>query len=74
MLPDVRAIRKNVNLSRTEFATIIGVSVDLVRSWELQRRTPSGAALKILQLIEIESDTDVIDRLRALHQKNTSAV
>lgn len=33
---------------------MLWTSVDLVRSWEQQRRVPSGIALKMLWLIERE--------------------
>lgn len=51
-LPDVKAIRKHAGLKQAEFAEAVGASVDLVRSWEQQRRIPSGIALKMLLLIE----------------------
>lgn len=51
-LPDVKAIRKTAGMKQAEFADAMGLSVDLVRSWEQQRRIPSGLALKILCLIE----------------------
>jgi len=52
ILPDVKAIRKNAGMKQAEFADAIGLSVDLVRSWEQQRRVPSGIALKLLFLLE----------------------
>ncbi|HAV1831525.1 TPA: helix-turn-helix domain-containing protein [Enterobacter hormaechei subsp. steigerwaltii] len=53
-LPEVKAIRKHAGMKQAEFAQIVGISVDLVRSWEQQRRVPSGIALKMLWLIERE--------------------
>ncbi|MFL4366902.1 NadS family protein [Enterobacter asburiae] len=53
-LPDVKAIRKHAGMKHAEFAEVVGISVDLVRSWEQQRRVPSGIALKMLWLIERE--------------------
>ncbi|HCM61916.1 MAG TPA: transcriptional regulator [Morganella sp. (in: Bacteria)] len=51
-VPDVKAIRQHAGLKQSEFADAIGSSIDLVRSWEQQRRIPSGIALKMLCLIE----------------------
>lgn len=53
-LPDVKSIRKHAGMKQTEFAEAVGASVDLIRSWEQQRRVPSGIALKMLYLIERE--------------------
>lgn len=63
-LPDVKAIRKHSGLKQAEFAEAVGASVDLVRSWEQQRRVPSGIALKMLFLIE--KQPALIDTLRGL--------
>ncbi|WP_336699140.1 NadS family protein [Pantoea dispersa] len=51
-LPDVKLIRKNAGLKQVEFAHAMGVSVDLIRSWEQHRRNPTGPALKMLYLIQ----------------------
>ena len=64
-LPDVKAIRKHAGLKQDEFASAIGSSVDLVRSWEQKRRIPSGMALKLLYLIE--QQPSVINTLRSIH-------
>ncbi len=42
--------RQNLNLSRSEFATAIGVSERTVESWEQGRRKPSGAAQVLLKI------------------------
>jgi putative transcriptional regulator len=63
-LPDVKLIRKNAGLKQAEFADAMGVSVDLIRSWEQQRRNPTGPALKMLYLIE--QQPLLIDALRAI--------
>lgn len=64
-LPDVKAIRKNAGMKQAEFANTIGLSVDLVRSWEQQRRFPSGIALKMLRLLE--QQPDIINTLKTIH-------
>lgn len=63
-LPDVKKIRAHAALKQAEFADMIGASVDLVRSWEQQRRIPSGIALKMLRLIE--QQPGIINTLRAI--------
>ncbi|MEX9816431.1 hypothetical protein AB7X09_09780 [Providencia rettgeri] len=52
-------------MKQQEFAEAIGSSVDLVRSWEQQRRFPSGMALKLLYLLE--KKPSLINELRAIH-------
>ncbi|NWA60184.1 helix-turn-helix domain-containing protein [Pantoea sp. B9002] len=64
VLPDVKLIRKNAGLKQAEFADAMGVSVDLIRSWEQQRRNPTGPALKMLFLIE--QQPLLINALRAI--------
>ncbi|HBC1013068.1 TPA: helix-turn-helix domain-containing protein [Escherichia coli] len=64
-LPDVKAIRKHAGMKQAEFAEVVGASVDLIRSWEQQRRIPSGIALKMLCLIEQEPA--LINTLRGIH-------
>ncbi|EAO3465136.1 helix-turn-helix domain-containing protein [Salmonella enterica] len=63
-LPDVKAIRRHAGMKQAEFAEVVGASVDLIRSWEQQRRIPSGIALKMLCLIEREPA--LINTLRSI--------
>ncbi|HKS33563.1 MAG TPA: NadS family protein [Enterobacteriaceae bacterium] len=63
-LPDVKAIRKTAGMKQAEFADAMGLSVGLIRSWEQQRRIPSGLALKILCLIE--QQPGIINSLRSI--------
>lgn len=65
VLPDVKAIRKHAGMKQAEFADAMGLSVDLVRSWEQKRRFPSGIALKMLCLIE--QQPGIINTLRTIH-------
>ena len=51
-LPNVRQVRETTGMKQHEFAQAIGVSPSLVQSWEQARRFPSGAALKILLMLE----------------------
>lgn len=49
---DVKAIREATGLKQQDFAIAVGVSYDLVKSWETKRRQPTGAARKLLILLE----------------------
>lgn len=46
----VAAFRKRLNASQAVFAHYLNVSVQLVQAWEGDRRRPSGAALRLLEL------------------------
>ena len=48
--PDVKGIRENYDLSQTEFAALLGISVKTVQNWEQGRRSPRGAARVLLQV------------------------
>ncbi|WP_049293015.1 NadS family protein [Franconibacter helveticus] len=52
-VPDVKILRQRFGMKQQEFAEAMGASVDLVRSWEQKRRIPSGVALKMLRLLEL---------------------
>ncbi len=49
---DIRKLRKSVKVSQSEFARMIGVSVDTVQNWEQGRRTPRGTAMALLRVFE----------------------
>lgn len=53
-IPDVKILRLRFGMKQQEFAQAMGASVDLVRSWEQKRRVPSGVALKMLRLLELD--------------------
>jgi len=48
--PDVQRIRANYHLSQTEFATLLGISLDTLQNWEQGRRVPQGPARVLLQV------------------------
>jgi len=48
---NVKKIREEAGKNQAEFAKIIGASFDTVKSWESNRRHPSGTAKKLLTLI-----------------------
>lgn len=48
--PDVKQIREQYDLSQSEFAAMLGVSVKTLQNWEQGRRSPQGAARVLLQV------------------------
>lgn len=48
--PDVRKIREDYDLSQSEFAALLGISIDTVQNWEQGRRKPTGPARVLLQV------------------------
>ena len=49
---DVRELRSRLEASQAVFASYLNVSKKLVQAWEANRRTPEGAALRLLRLAE----------------------
>ena len=48
---DVKAIRANVHMTQTEFASRFGISLGTLRHWERGDRTPRGPALVLLTVL-----------------------
>ncbi len=48
----IARIRRTLKASTPVFAAYLNVTPDTVRSWEKNRRQPSGAALRLLQIAE----------------------
>jgi putative transcriptional regulator len=48
----VKKIRQKLHQSQTQFAYMIGVSVDTLQNWEQGRRKPEGPALALLRVAE----------------------
>ncbi len=46
----ITEIRRELRVSTPVFAAYLNVNPDTIRSWEKGRRTPSGAALRLLQI------------------------
>ena len=49
-VPKVRVIRGKYRLSQSEFAAMLGISVQTLRNWEQGRRAPDGPARVLLQV------------------------
>lgn len=61
---DTKKLRKNLNVSRRDFADAIDVSLETVKSWEQGRRNPTGSTHKLLKLIV--DDPSVYERLTSI--------
>lgn len=62
--PNVKAIRKKMGLSQSQFAALIGVNIRTLQNWEQGRRTPHGPALALLKVAKLEPES-VFKALRA---------
>jgi len=49
---EVQELRARLDASQPVFASYLNVSTKLVQAWEANRRTPDGAALRLLRLAE----------------------
>jgi putative transcriptional regulator len=47
---DIKAIRRKLRVSQSEFAHMIGINVSTLRNWEQARRVPDGPALALLRV------------------------
>ena len=47
---EIRAIRRKLNASQAVFASLLNVATVTAASWESGRRTPTGPALRLLDL------------------------
>lgn len=56
---EVQRIRKSTGMSQRLFAGYMGVSVKTVEAWEAGTNHPSGAASRILNMMELDSDLTV---------------
>ena len=61
---DVKAIREATGLKQQDFALAVGVSYDLVKSWETKRRQPTGAPRKLLLLLQL--NPFIINQLKTI--------
>lgn len=53
---EVKAIRNSTGLSQKLFASYMGVSAKTVEAWEKGTNTPSGAASRILNMMEMDEE------------------
>jgi putative transcriptional regulator len=60
----IRAIRDALALSQPVFAAALNVSAETVRAWEQGKRSPDGAALRLLE-VAAEHPEVMLGRVRA---------
>lgn len=48
----IRRLREHLHISQAVFATYLNASVSTVQKWENGEKKPSGAALRLLSVIE----------------------
>ena len=56
----VKKIRKSVGMSQSSFAGYLGVTKKTVEAWEAGTNHPSGAASRILSMMEM--DTELVEK------------
>ncbi len=73
--PDVKRIRAQYQLSQSEFAALMGISVATLRNWEQGRRAPEGPARVLLQVAAKHPDAvwDVVQPVARQRRKATAA-
>jgi|GEM_PF-4141239 len=49
---EIASIRKNLNLTQSEFAQAFGISLASLRNWEQGHRNPTGAAITLLRVAQ----------------------
>lgn len=60
--PDIKMVREALNVSQSEFALMIGVSVRTLQNWEQGRREPEGPAKALLK-VATKNPRAVLDAL-----------
>lgn len=48
----VAKLRQDLDMGQKEFAALLGTSASTLKKWESGQRTPSGAAAKLLEVLE----------------------
>jgi len=57
---EIRSLRERLNLSQAALASVINASVNSIQKWERGVKKPSGAALKLLNLLDRKGLESVI--------------
>ncbi len=56
-VPDVRTLRRRLNLTQTQFADTFHLALGTVRDWEQGRNQPDSAAKALLKVIAYDAET-----------------
>ncbi|MEE8513866.1 MAG: helix-turn-helix domain-containing protein, partial [Gammaproteobacteria bacterium] len=70
---DIREVRKKLNLSQSEFALMIGVSLSTLQNWEQGRRRPEGPAQALLK-VAASNPKAVIDALASVRREGRRVI
>ena len=62
--PEIKTVREKLNVSQSEFALFIGVSIRTLQNWEQGRRKPEGPAKALLRIASKNPEA-VLDALHA---------
>lgn len=57
---EIKAIRKESNMTQAMFASVLGVSKKAVEAWECGQNVPSGPVSRLLSIIE--TDPTILNR------------
>lgn len=49
---EIRHIREESNVSQAVFASVLNISTSTVQKWEIGQKKPTGAALKLLHIVQ----------------------
>jgi putative transcriptional regulator len=61
---EIRNVRLKVcHMSQPDFAALLNVSTPTVRAWEQNQKHPSGAAARLLEIVE--KDPGILEKLKA---------
>jgi putative transcriptional regulator len=52
MPEEIRHIREKFNVSQAVFASVLNISTSTVQKWEIGQKKPTGAALKLLHIVQ----------------------
>ena len=69
---DVMRVRNRLNLSRSKFADLLGISMRTLEGWEQKRRRPDGPA-RILLSVAATHPEAVLDTVARFQRKMTGA-
>jgi putative transcriptional regulator len=62
--PEIKNVREELNVSQSEFALMIGVSIRTLQNWEQGRRKPEGPAKALLHIAS-KNPRAVLDALHS---------
>ncbi|WP_446903492.1 helix-turn-helix domain-containing protein [Burkholderia sp. YIM B11467] len=52
MPAEIKRIREETNVSQAVFALLLNTSLSTVQKWEIGQKRPTGAALKLLHIVQ----------------------